>query len=128
VLFFKWCIKKDIFFVKKLKIVMVKWQKGDLNSDLLRSKFLMKRCYHFTDQGHQFIMMRLEDFVVYVICFPLWREKGIHCTARKGGAGEETLPGEEDGAMWMEGGGSLKAKVLQASGRRSFGCLGADAA
>jgi hypothetical protein len=64
---------------------------------------LMKRCYHYTDQGHQFIMIRLEVFVAYVICFPLRREKGVHCTARKGGAGEETPSGEEDGTMWIGG-------------------------
>jgi hypothetical protein len=86
-----------------------------LNSDLLRSKFLMKRCYDYTDQGHQFITMRLEVFVVYVICFPPMEREGctLYSSERRGRRGDSTGRGRwsyVDG-----GGGSLKAEVLQAN-------------
>jgi hypothetical protein len=41
--------------VTKVDSVTVQWQKGDLNPDVLWSRILMERCFHYTGKGHRYV-------------------------------------------------------------------------
>jgi hypothetical protein len=74
--------------------VTVQEKKGALNSDLLWSpQILMKRCYHYTDEGHQFTCNL--GCIRHILYFPP-TERRVNSPERGGMRGSP--PGEVEGA------------------------------